>query len=77
MLNALPSSAMRVAADFNAPRDVGVEDFASDETSDFGELSVEFVSGVDEPEPDSSDDADADDSDVDEVDSVGLADATP
>ncbi len=67
---------MRVAADFNAPRDVGVEDFASDESSDFGELSVEFVSGV-VPEPDSSDDSDVDDSDVGEVDSVGLADATP
>ena len=30
-----------------------------------------------EPEPDSSDDADADDSEFDDVESVGLADATP
>ena len=52
MLKALPSSAMRMAVDFNAPRDVGVGDSASDESS-VGELSVEFVSGV-VPEPDSS-----------------------
>ena len=69
---------MRVTADFRAPPDVGVEEFADDETSDFGELSVEFVSVLaPEREPDSADDEDAEDSDVDEVESVGLAHATP
>ena len=72
---------MRVAGDFHASRDLGVEEFAEDGTSDSGEVSVAPVFGV-VPEPDSSDDADAgdsevDDSYVDEVESVGLAHATP